>query len=142
MSSIQERLARLYPEQAPKDNASWIPKRTRDVSPEGKLRENREKTAEAETQDAEMQVLLNEAIDEIFAAVEDYLFDKFGAGPAFENRLENFTGSFESYYDKLGVILVWALGEMTDEMNFLKQNGHLIHDIVEQKIREIEKREI
>lgn len=139
MANLGEKLTALYQQQTEPESHSWIPKKDR-TSAEARL-QHRYDVRDAEQEEIdETQKLIDEAITEIFASVEDYLFTIHGAGPEFENRLENFAESFEHHYAKVGVMLVWAIGEMTEEMNFLKQNGFLINEVIEQKIKEIEKR--
>ncbi len=144
MGDLQNRLLGLYPEKGPQSSNSWIPKRPFHLDPVDKLRNNlAEEMAEKAALEAESQrleELMNEAIEEIFACVEDLFERELGQGPALENRIYNFTMSWNSQFQRHGVKLVWAIGEMTEEMNFVNRAGFIKIDLVKAKINEIEKR--
>ncbi len=87
-----------------------------------------------------LEELMNEAIEEIFASVEDWFERDLGQGQPLENRIYNFTMSWNSQFQRHGAKLVWAIGEMTEEMNFVNHAGFIKIDLVKKKIDEIEKR--
>ncbi len=144
MASLNERLLDLYPENKPQSSPSWIPKRPHHLDPVDKFRKDlAQEMAEKAAMEEEAQrlgELMDEAIEEIFVCVEDLFESKLGQGQALENRIYNFTMSWNSQFQRHGPKLVWAIGEMTEEMNFVNHAGFIRIDLVKAKINEIEKR--
>lgn len=144
MASLHDKLLGKYPEKGLQPSNSWIPKRQFQLDPTERLRQNLlDEIAGREAKEEEervLETLMQDAIEEIFASVEDWFERELGQGPALENRLYNFKASWENQFNRHGVILVWAIGEMTEEMNFVNKAGFIRIDLVKMKMDEIEKR--
>ncbi|OGD81383.1 hypothetical protein A2572_01110 [Candidatus Collierbacteria bacterium RIFOXYD1_FULL_40_9] len=97
------------------------------------------KLTEGVKETVEMMETLNLALVDIWEQVAIYIREKYG-DEKFDEKFRNFDKSWEKLHEKYGNDLVIALGEQTDEVNFINHEGYLDKEVVAQLVKDIKRR--
>ncbi|HBC44787.1 MAG: hypothetical protein UX08_C0020G0010 [Candidatus Collierbacteria bacterium GW2011_GWB1_45_35] len=141
MGNMQERLKGVYIK--PKGEVgSWISKKTasnpfdelkKTLKPDGSLSPRR-------TEDllVEQENLIQAKII-IFESVAHHMLAE-GGEKYLEVHLKNFHDSWDKLFIRYGTMMVLALKELANDMNFLRPDGEIKKAVLGRKIREMKKR--
>ena len=146
MSSFHERLHRLYggeKKDETDDGASWIPHR-----PYGRddlvARLKQETPSQVDLGEARAQELLELQTrmavikDDFFEQVANYLLQRYGES-RLEDRLTHFAQSWDDQYEKYGDDLIFALGQVVDDLNegnIVNYDGYLNKKTAKELVRQ------
>lgn len=126
MTEIEDNLRRRYTNNSAKDQtlSSWIPKRPNGSNPQEMARRQINKNLEEKDQIINNEEFLKDIKDDIFQQVEEYLLEVHGT-EALTRKMEHFNESWAKFFGRYGNILILALGELTDEIEFLNHEGYI-----------------
>jgi len=147
MSSLIEKLQRIYQPKDTQESSSWIPKRKyRKGDLISEIRSGAPQADGVSSQRAEemlgMEAVLYQTKEDIFEQVAIYLLERYGEKDL-DVRLANFVESWESLYDKYGSDLIYALGPLVDSLYdepFVQHMGHLKKVAVREEVRKLKAR--
>lgn len=88
---------------------------------------------------AEMMETLNLAMVDIWEQTINFLRENYEE-EKLEQKFENFQASWDKQYEKWGNDLVIALGEQTDNINFVNHEGFLDKKTVEELVKDVRAR--
>ncbi len=88
---------------------------------------------------AEMMETLNLAIVDIWEQTINFLRENYGE-EKLEEKYANFETSWEKLHEKWGNDLIIALGEQTDDINFINHEGFLNKEVVAELVKDVKKR--
>lgn len=88
---------------------------------------------------AQMMEILNLATVDIWEQVIEYFRDNYGE-ETIQAKLANFEESWDIQYEKWGNDLIIALGEHTDDVNFVGHEGYLNKEVTQSLVKDIRKR--
>lgn len=118
---------------------SWIPKKPFGNDPmvllERKLDRNQE---ESEKTINNLEFLAVIKMD-IFEQVEIYLLEKHGEN-MLPRKMGHFNESWGKFYERYGNVIIIALGELTDEIEFLNHEGYIDKYKLGKQIESVSKR--
>lgn len=90
-------------------------------------------------ENAEMMDTLNLAMIDIWEQTIEFLKENYGEDKIGE-KFAHFETSWEKQYDKWGNDMIIALGEQTDDVNFINHEGYLDKEVVEELVKDIRAR--
>lgn len=102
---------------------------------EKKLKRLRENLQE----NAEMMEVLNLALTDIWEQVAIFLADNYGE-EKWQEKMDHFDESWVKMYEKYGNDLIIALGEQTDDINFVNHEGYIDKHEADELVSDVRKR--
>lgn len=141
MTEIYDSLERRYGGVTAKPliSKSWIPNRPHSSDPQEKLRRQINKNLEEADKTINNTELLTEIKNDIFEQVEAYLLEEHG-DEVYKQKMDHFQNSWEKFYCRYGNVLILALGELTDEIEFLNHEGYIDKYKAGKQIESVKKR--
>ncbi len=126
MTEILDNLSRRYKSETPKkvSSNSWIPTRPNGSDPKEMLRRQINKDQPDKEKTINNEEFITPIREDIFEQVGVYLLEEHGE-EKFAEKWEHFNESWTKFFDRYGNLLILALGELTDEIDFLNKEGFI-----------------
>lgn len=118
---------------------SWIPKKPFGNDPMVQLERQINRNQEESEKTINNEEFLAVIKTDIFEQVEIYLLEKHGEA-MLPRKMEHFNESWEKFYGRYGNVVIIALGELTDEIEFLNHEGYIDKFKLSKQIESVSKR--
>lgn len=141
MSERDDILRRRYINNKPEEqvSSSWIPKRPNGSDPMEMARRQINKNLEEKERIVNNEAFLKDIKDDIFQQVEEYLLETYGP-EMLKRKMEHFNDSWAKFFGRYGNIVILALGELTDEIEFLNHEGYIDKYKLSKQMESVSKR--
>lgn len=141
MSERNDILKSRYANNTPEEqrSSSWIPKRPNASDPMEMARRQINRSLEEREEIINNDAFLKDIKDDIFQQVEAYLLEAHGQ-EMFKRKMDHFNESWEKFFGRYGNIVILALGELTDEIDFLNYEGYIDKYKLSKQIESVSKR--
>lgn len=141
MKEIHDQLRRRYAGslENPKASSSWIHKKANGSDPQEMVRRQINRNQEEKDKTINNEEFLRVIREDIFQQVAEYLMEKHGE-EEFSRKMDHFNESWEKFYNRYGNLLILSLGELTDEIEFLNQEGFMDKYKVGKQMESVAKR--